>query len=164
MFLKNESGPKLSIYYTAHGIGPSCTKSHDSLSTWLYVVSWQIKNAISPIRQVLWTSNLTGLGLKTKIQKITPLLVKSLFHSWILFPTSEMYLILNRTTIRLLLLVREKSPPIWKFMNLYVTSREIHGRIWLLNFVSLLSSCKLSYKLDCNLFEKNLSLKLFPFL
>ena len=40
-----------------------------------------------------------------------------------------MSLILNRTTIRLFLLVREKEPPIGTFMNLYVTSHEIHGSI-----------------------------------
>ena len=27
-----------------YGIGRPCTKSHDSLGSWLYAVSWQIKN------------------------------------------------------------------------------------------------------------------------
>ena len=63
-----------------------------------------------------------------KLKKNTSLLVKSFLHSWILFPISEMSLI--GTTIRSLLLVREKEPPTWTFMNLYVTLHEIHGSIW----------------------------------
>ena len=44
----------------AYDIGPPRTKSHDSLITWSYVVSWQMNNVTSPIAQVLWTLNLTG--------------------------------------------------------------------------------------------------------
>ena len=61
---------------------------------------------------------------------------------------------LNRTTIRSLLLVREKELLIWAFMNLYLTLHKIHGSIWQLNFVSLPSLCKLSCKQNFDLFEK----------
>ena len=36
-------------------------------------------------------------------------------------------IILHRATIRLLLLVREKKPPILTFLNLYLTLHKIHG-------------------------------------
>ena len=39
-------------------------------------------------------------------------------------------LILHRATIRLLLLIREKEPPILTFLGLYVNLHEIHGSIW----------------------------------
>ena len=59
-----------------YGIGPPCEKSHDSLITWLHVVSRQIKSVMSPIPQVLWTPNLTGKWLMTWNQhpksRITP--------------------------------------------------------------------------------------------
>ena len=38
-------------------------------------------------------------------------------------------LILHRATIRLLLLIREKEPPILTFLGLYVNLHEIHGSI-----------------------------------
>ena len=43
----------------AYGIGPPCTKSHDSLITLLFVVSQQNKKR-SPIPQALLTPDLTG--------------------------------------------------------------------------------------------------------
>ena len=33
----------------AYDIGPPCKKSHDSLITLSYVVSWKMKNVVSPI-------------------------------------------------------------------------------------------------------------------
>ena len=43
-----------------YDVGPPRAKSHGFLITWSYVVSWQIKNVISPIPQAQWASNLTG--------------------------------------------------------------------------------------------------------
>ena len=45
------------VYY---GNEPPRTKSHDTLITWSHVVSWQMKNVISPIARVLSVLNLTG--------------------------------------------------------------------------------------------------------
>ena len=89
------------------------------------------KKTISPIQQVLCTPNLTGQWLKTWIQnlKITSLLVKSSFRARIFFHLKVVLLFLNRATIRLLLLVREKEHLILTFTNIYVTLDEIHGSI-----------------------------------
>ena len=44
----------------AYDIESPRTKSYDSLTTWSYVVSWQMKNVICSIPQVLCTPTLTG--------------------------------------------------------------------------------------------------------
>ena len=44
----------------------SVTKPHNLFITWIYQVTWQIKNAISPIPRDLWPPNLTGLLLMIK--------------------------------------------------------------------------------------------------
>ena len=52
-------------------------------------------------------------------------------------------------------IIREKEPPILRFLNLYLTFNKIHGSIWQLTFESQSLSCKLSFFLpDFNLFEK----------
>ena len=55
---------------------------------------------------------------RTKTQKFTSLLVKNYFRSWIFSHLRIVTLILNKATIRLLLLVREKEPliNIYKFL------------------------------------------------
>ena len=55
---------------------------------------------------------------RTKTQKFTSLLVKNYFRSWIFSQLRIVTLILNKATIRLLLLVREKEPliNIYKFL------------------------------------------------
>ena len=141
-----------------YGIGLPCTKSQDSLITWLYIVSWQIENVVSPVSNALWTpdSVVSGLLQGTNTQQITSVLVKSQFYSWVFIHVRIILLILHRATVRLLWLVREKEPQILTFLNLYVTLNGIQGRIWLLNFVSLPLSCKLSFfLLDLDLLEKN---------
>ena len=50
------------VYY---GTGLPRTKSHDTLITWSYVVSWQMKNFIFPIARVLSILNLTEWGCMT---------------------------------------------------------------------------------------------------
>ena len=104
----------------AYGIGPTCTNSHDSLITWLYVVSRQIKNVTSPMDTIL--DRIVAYDMEKKPQKITPLFVKNSFHAWIFYYLRIAPLILHRATIRLPLLVREKEP-----LNLYVTLHEING-------------------------------------
>ena len=141
-----------------YGIGLPCTKSQDSLITWLYIVSWQIENVVSPVSNALWTpdSVVSGLLQGTNTQQITSLLVKSQFYSWVFIHVRIILLILHRATVRLLWLVREKEPQTLTFLNLYVTLNGIQGSIWLLNFVSLPLSCKLSFfLLDLDLLEKN---------
>ena len=65
--------------------------------------------------------------------------------------------VLNRATIRLLLLVREIESPILTFINLYVALHQIRGSLWSLDFVSVPSSCKLSFfLLDFDFLEKNI--------
>ena len=85
----------------AFGTGPPCTKPHDSLITWLYVVSWQIKNVLSPIPQISWTPTLTEYWLMTwdQPQKITSLLLKSSFRSWMFFHLRIIPLIFYRAII-----------------------------------------------------------------
>ena len=70
----------------------------------------------------------TKLGEKNT-QKITLFLVKSSFHSIILFRLTIVPLILYRATITLSLLVREKEPLILTFLNLYVTLHKINGSV-----------------------------------
>ena len=62
----------------------------------------------------------------------------------------KLHLILNRATIKSLLLVREKEPPILTFINFMWPYMK-----FMVAFVSLPSSCKLSFiLLDFNLLEK----------
>ena len=52
-------------------------------------------------------------------------------------------------------IIREKEPPILRFLNLYLTFNKIHGSIWQLTFESQSLCCKISFFLpDFNLFEK----------
>ena len=111
----------------AYGIGSPCTNSHDSFITWLYVVTLYLQFRKSCGHQT-WQGS--GLWQGTKTQKITSLLVKSSFHSW-LFPLLIIIpLILNRATIRLLLLMREKELAVLTFLNLYMNFYKIFGIIW----------------------------------
>ena len=74
-----------------YNIGPPRTKSHDS---WSYVVSWQMKNVIPLISQVLWTANLSGWCLMTwdHRSKNHIILRKTFFCIHIFYSTSAMYL------------------------------------------------------------------------
>ena len=128
----------------AYGIGPPCIKSHDSLIRWLYIVSWQIKHVTPPIPNMLWTPKQSTKHIIKHIRKHNPqntsLFVKSYFHSWTFLHLRIIPLILHTATIRLLLLVRGKKPPVLTFLNLYVTLNGIDGSIWYfvqLNFISL---------------------------
>ena len=90
-------------------IRPPRTKSNYSLITWSYIVSWQIKT--SPISQVLWTPNLIGRWFMTWFMG-PPLknhftLSKMFFPFIIFFYSSNVHLVLNKSSIRLLLLVIE---------------------------------------------------------
>ena len=61
LFLQGSWLPGLMTY----DVGPPRAKSHGFLITWSYVVSWKIKNVISPIPQAQWASILTGWCLMT---------------------------------------------------------------------------------------------------
>ena len=115
----------------AYGIGPPCTKSHDYLILWLYVVSWQNKkwtrNLWTPNGHQTWRGS--GLLHGTNTQNVTSLLVKSSFHSGTFSYLRIVPLILHRATTRLLLWLWEKELSILKFLNLHVTLNEIHGSI-----------------------------------
>ena len=71
----------------AYGIG-HYTQNHIIL--W-YVASWQIKNVISPVPQILWTPSLTGWWLMTweKHSKNHIALIKKFFPFMNFFPTKN---------------------------------------------------------------------------
>ena len=89
------------------------------LTTWLYVVSWQIKKRYiyhqfrkSYGHQTQQGSDLWH-GMTT--QKIASPLVKSPFHLWYFFYHKIVPLIIHRATTRLVLLVRKQELPILSF-------------------------------------------------
>ena len=85
-------------FYMAHGhqtrqtdglwYWPLYTKSYYSL---IYVASWQKKNVISPVPQILWTPSLTGWWLMTweKHSKNHIALIKKFFPFMNFFPTKN---------------------------------------------------------------------------
>ena len=119
----------------AYGIGPPCTKSHDSLITWLYVVYGH------------QTRQGNGLWYWCQNSKNNITLSKKSFPLMNFYHLKTVFLILNKATITLILLIREKEAPILTSIILYVTLQEIHGNIWCLIFISLPSSCKTSFLL-----------------
>ena len=63
------------------------------------------------------------------LKKITSLLVKSSSHSSFFFHLIIVPFISHKATMILVLLAREKEPPILTFLNLYENLNEIHGSI-----------------------------------
>ena len=93
-------------------------------------VLWQRENVISPIPQVLWTTNWKGWWLgHGATEKIISPLGKCSFHSYFFYP-SNVPLILHKVTVRLFLLEEELGSPLLAFLNLYLTLHEIHASLW----------------------------------
>ena len=68
------------------------------------------------------------VGIRS-IRSIRSMTAKHSSHSLIFFYPRNVTLILHRTTIRSLLLVKEKESPVLAFLNLYVTLHEIPGSL-----------------------------------
>ena len=92
----------------AYGIGHH-TQNHIIL--WSYVVSWQIKNVISPVPQILWTPSLTGWWLMTweKHSKNHIALIKKFFPFMNFFPTKNCTFNLKQGHCKITLVSKKKG-------------------------------------------------------